>query len=65
MAVIQKARTFINEVVVETRKVTWPQRDDLKESTMVVIISVTILSLILGVVDKILAIILQQILRMT
>ena len=63
MSVIDRSRTFVNEVVVETRKITWTSREDLRESTMVVIVSVAILSVILGIADKAIGIILQQILK--
>jgi preprotein translocase subunit SecE len=65
MGVIEKARMYLREVVVETRKVTWPQREDLKESTLVVIASVTALAFILGIVDRILSIAIEHILRIS
>ena len=64
MAVIERTRTFLQEVVVETKKITWPEREDLKESTTVVIISVVILAFILGVVDWGLSWVMKQILKL-
>jgi len=42
---------FFNEVVVELRKCAWPTREELLESTVVVIISVAILGFCVGVFD--------------
>jgi preprotein translocase subunit SecE len=47
-------RIFTGEVVSETRKTTWPERQELVESTVVVIVSVFLLALFVGVSDKIL-----------
>ena len=42
---------FFNEVMVELRKCAWPTRQELLESTVVVIISVAILGFCVGVFD--------------
>ena len=42
---------FFNEVLVELRKCAWPTRQELLESTVVVIISVAILGFCVGVFD--------------
>ena len=63
MSFVAKTRTFIDEVIVETKKITWPSREDLKESTTVVVISVIILSVILGVVDLLLSTLLKELLK--
>lgn len=63
MSFIAKTRTFFDEVVVETKKITWPSREDLKESTMVVVVSVVILSIILGIVDLLLSTLLKELLK--
>jgi preprotein translocase subunit SecE len=47
-------KVFATEVVNEARKTTWPERQELIESTLVVIVSVVLLSVFVGVSDKIL-----------
>jgi preprotein translocase subunit SecE len=65
MAFVERTRNFLHEVVVETKKITWPDREDLKESTTVVIIAVIFLSIILGIVDWILGLGIKQILKLS
>ncbi|MFO7870323.1 MAG: preprotein translocase subunit SecE [Kiritimatiellia bacterium] len=52
--IIEGIRTFIGEVGVEMRKSTWPERSELMESTVVVIVSVLLLSTFVGFSDWIL-----------
>lgn len=65
MSFIERTQTFTNEVVQESKKISWPSREDLKESTTVVIISVILLAALLGVVDRILSIFVEQILKLS
>jgi preprotein translocase subunit SecE len=51
--VIRKAAEFIKDVRLEASKVTWPTRKELQESTVVVIVTVTIISIFTAVVDRI------------
>ncbi len=44
---------FLKEVRVEMGKITWPTREELRESTVVVIISALILTAFIGGVDQI------------
>lgn len=46
-----KISNFISEVTVELKKVSWPTRNELIGSTIVVIISVAAMSLFIGVCD--------------
>ena len=64
MQAIDRGMTFLREVKVEMQKITWPSREDLKESTTVVIISVIILSIIIFAVDKLLDEVMRGILRL-
>ncbi|ROL61199.1 preprotein translocase subunit SecE [Bacteroidetes/Chlorobi group bacterium ChocPot_Mid] len=48
---IGKIKTFSNEVVKEMKKVSWPTREQLKESTNVVVITTLIITLIVYVID--------------
>ena len=52
--------TFYQEVVTEMRKVTWPDREQLKDTTIKIIIFVLFIGAILGVVDVILQLILVE-----
>lgn len=47
----QKIVDFLNGVTKEMKKVTWPTQDELKESTMVVLVSTLIVGLFVSVVD--------------
>ncbi|MFA5068506.1 MAG: preprotein translocase subunit SecE [Candidatus Omnitrophota bacterium] len=42
---------FISEVMVELKKVSWPTRNELMGSTIVVIISVMVMSAFIGICD--------------
>jgi preprotein translocase subunit SecE len=57
--VVQAMRVFVDEVVSETKKTTWPERQELLESTVVVIVSVLMLAVFVGVSDKILVTLLK------
>jgi preprotein translocase subunit SecE len=56
---IQGVRSFFGDVGTEMRKTTWPAKDELIESTVVVIVSVCMLSVFIGVCDRILVILLR------
>ena len=45
---------FVKESYAELRKVIWPSRDDVMSSVKVVIISVVIISALLGLIDLLL-----------
>ena len=47
----QKVNQFMNEVIIELSRVTWPMRPDTAKATMVVIIMVLISGLFLGGMD--------------
>jgi len=47
--------TFFNETKTELKKVTWPSRDELKQSTRVVIIATFLMAVFIGLVDQILS----------
>jgi preprotein translocase subunit SecE len=50
-----KIVNFFLDIVREMKKVTWPKREELRESTMVVIITSLIFAVFVFVVDKILS----------
>jgi preprotein translocase subunit SecE len=47
----QKIINFFNDVVKEMKKVTWPSKDQLKESTMIVVVVCLIMAAITYVID--------------
>jgi preprotein translocase subunit SecE len=63
MGFLRRAQEFVREVVAEFRKVTWPSRQELINSTVVVITVTVVISLFLGGVDVVLARIVERILR--
>jgi preprotein translocase subunit SecE len=50
-SIIQRTRSFTQEVTDEIKKVTWPDWPQLKNSTLVVIVFVVIVSLIIFLMD--------------
>jgi preprotein translocase subunit SecE len=52
---VQGARSYFEDVMVELRKVTFPQRKEAVAGTIGVIVVVSVITLVLGVVDMILA----------
>lgn len=60
---IEKAKQFVADVVVEMKKVSWPTVPELRGSTMVVIVTVILVAIFIGFVDRILAFGLKQVLR--
>ncbi len=59
---IEKVKKYLSETKIEMKKVTWPTRDELKESTRIVIIATIIVTLFVGIVDQILTLIIKRLL---
>jgi len=57
-------QNFFSDVGVEMKKCTWPSRQELIESTVVVIVSVLLISAFVGVSDKVLVSLLRLLIRM-
>jgi preprotein translocase subunit SecE len=51
---------FYHEVVAEMRKVTWPDREQLKDTTIKIIIFVLFIGAVLGLLDVLLQLILVK-----
>lgn len=51
---LEKLKVFIKEVRLEMSKVTWPTKAELKDSTIVVIVSVIVIAAFVGVIDWVL-----------
>ncbi|HOV92488.1 MAG TPA: preprotein translocase subunit SecE [Candidatus Kapabacteria bacterium] len=49
----KKIKKFFNDVVAEMKKVSWPTRDQLRESTRVVILFTLIVTLFIFIIDQI------------
>ena len=60
---VQGFRGFLGDVVVEMKKSSWPGREELLSSTVIVIVSVVMLSLFVGLCDKVLIEFLRMIVR--
>jgi preprotein translocase subunit SecE len=58
----EKIRKFLSEMIAELKKVTWPTRDELKESTKLVIIATFVVTLFVGLVDQLLTLIIRRLL---
>ena len=63
MGIVTRIREFAQEVLAEFRKVTWPSRDELINSTSIVIVVTVVLAFFLGVVDIGLTKVVERILR--
>ena len=56
-------KTFLGEVKIELKKCTWPTRQELMGSTMVVVISVLIIGVFVGLSDTVLMFLLRKFLQ--
>jgi preprotein translocase subunit SecE len=63
MEFLKRGREFSSEVLAEFHKVTWPNRQELINSTVVVIVVTLVLAFFLGGVDIVLARVVERILR--
>lgn len=54
MAWTDQIREFAKDVRVEVERVSWPTREELRDSTIVVIATVILVAAFIGVVDRIL-----------
>lgn len=54
MAAMDQVREFYNDVKAESAKVSWPTREELRDSTTVVIVTVLLVAAFVGIVDRIL-----------
>ena len=62
---IQRIRTFFDDVMVELKKVTWPTRDDLLTSTKVTLVLIAILAALIFLYDQILGWVILQVLQIS
>jgi preprotein translocase subunit SecE len=59
---IEKIKRFFSETRVEMRKVTWPTRDELKESTKIVIVATFVVTIFIGIIDQVLSLLVKRLL---
>ncbi len=52
MSAMTQFREFLKDVQVEATKVSWPTRNELRDSTAVVIVTVLLVSVFIGIVDR-------------
>jgi preprotein translocase subunit SecE len=67
MAVVDKVRstrTFLEESWTELQKVTWPDRDQLQNATLVVIAFTVAISLIIWAMDSVIRFLLAQVMNL-
>jgi preprotein translocase subunit SecE len=63
MDFVRRVREFVQEVLLEFRRVTWPSRQELINSTVVVLALTVVVAFFLGGVDIGLSKLVQRILR--
>ena len=58
-----KVQLFLQEVVLELKKVTWTTRRELVDSTIVVVSSIFAMTVVVGVLDYFLTMFLEKVIR--
>lgn len=58
---VRETRTFLEECWVELQKVTWPDRDQLKQATIVVIVFTIAISVVIWLMDSVVRFVVNQI----
>jgi preprotein translocase subunit SecE len=53
-SLLHRTQTFVGEVRAEARKVSWPSREEVRQSTVVVMIAVWVMAVFIFAVDWIL-----------
>ena len=59
----KKIKTFFGEVKKETKNVSWPTKTEVMSYTIAVLITVFLLSVIIGVEDKLISTVLSVVIR--
>jgi len=52
MAAMEQVREYMKDVRAELTKVSWPTREELRDSTVVVIVTVLLVAAFIGLVDQ-------------
>ena len=61
---VQSLTDYVKDVRVEMSKVSWPTREELRESTLVVIIMVFLMMVFIGVIDRVLSLGFEALVKM-
>jgi preprotein translocase subunit SecE len=51
--ILKKTQKFTEDVQVEMRRVTWPDREQLRNATAVILVFVLIMAVVIGVMDTV------------
>ncbi len=62
-SLMDRIREFFKDVRMEATKVSWPTRIELRDSTIVVIVMVILVSIFVGVVDRLLSLLIGLVIR--
>jgi preprotein translocase subunit SecE len=54
MSAVDQVREFVKDVQLESAKISWPTREELRDSTVVVLATVILIAIFIGVVDRVL-----------
>ena len=63
MSLVTKTQEFVKDVRVEFTKVSWPSRQEVRDSTIVTIVTVLLLSVFIGLADRIMTFLMGLLLR--
>jgi preprotein translocase subunit SecE len=55
IGILKKTQKFTEDIQVEMRRVTWPDREQVRNATGVILVFVIILALIIGAMDSVFA----------
>jgi preprotein translocase subunit SecE len=62
-SMFEKVKNYLTETRIELRKVTWPNKGELKDATRVVVVASILLTIFIGIVDQILSNIIKLVFR--
>jgi preprotein translocase subunit SecE len=54
MSAVDQVREFVKDVQLESAKISWPTREELRDSTVVVLTMVVMIAIFIGIVDRVL-----------
>ena len=60
---MKKFVEYIKQSVSELKKVSWPSKEEVKSSTLIVIGTIIFVSLFLGLVDKVISKVIQMVIK--
>jgi len=58
---VGKIKKFVSEVVAEMKKVSWPTKEHLRESTLVVIVMTAIITTFTFVIDELMTLVIKAV----